>query len=151
MVTELIAPITEDLRKEDRRMDIIKGQEGMIVKDETMVAALATAGVETGDWVVKGASGLEAPGAEAVANTYPVLVGNDQTDAKATGKATIILGGGIIYRTVKFAAGSYTAGQNLTIKGGKVPTAAEAGEPVLCRVYSAPDASGVMEILVLNR
>ena len=150
-MAELIVPITEDLRKEDRRFDIVKGIENLLTRDETMVSALATAGIEAGDWVVKGANGLEAPGASASAATYPVWVGNDQTDAKATGKATIIVGSGFIYRTTKYASGSYTAGQNLTVKGGKLPVAAEAGDPVLCRVYSAPDSAGVMEILVLNR
>ena len=151
MANELIVPITEDLRKEDRRMDIVKGIENLLTRDEAMVSALATAGVEAGDWVVKGANGLEAPGAAASAATYPVWVGNDQTDARATGKATIIVGSGFIYRTTKFGAGSYTVGQNLTVKGGRVPVSADAGDPVLCRVYSAPDASGIMEILVLNR
>lgn len=150
-MSERIVPITEDLRKEDHRFDIIKGIEQVKSKDEVMVSALATAGVEAGDWAVKGANGLEAPGASAVANTYPVWVGNDQYDAVATGKATIIIGGGFVYRTTKFATGTYTAGQNLTVKGGKVPCAAEEGDPILCRVYSAPDAAGVMEILVLNR
>ncbi|NBO09867.1 MAG: hypothetical protein EBV30_11140 [Actinobacteria bacterium] len=151
MANELIAPIAEDLRKEDRRFDIIKGIEHIKAKDEQMIAALAAAGCEAGDWVVKGANGLEAPGASASASTYPVWVGNDQLDSKATGKATILVGGGFIYRTTKFAAGSYTAGQNLTVKGGSVPCAADTGDAVLCRVYTAPDAQGVMEILVLNR
>lgn len=155
MANELIAPISEDLRKEDLRMDIIKGIEKLNLKDEKMVSALATAGVEAGDWVVKGANGLEAPGVAAVANTYPVWVGNDQMDSKASGNATILVSGGFIYRTTKFVAGVYTVGQNLTVKdlgGGELtPSAAGGGDPVLARVYTAPNAAGVMEIQVLDR
>jgi hypothetical protein len=155
MVAELIVPITEDLRKEDSRMDIIKGIEHIAPKDEVMTAGVLSAGCEAGDWLVKGANGLEIPGLSAVANTYPVWVGNDQLDAKASGKATIIVDGGFIYRTTKYVAGSYTVGMNLTVKGlgagEKVPSAAAGSDPILARVYTAPDSKGVMEILVLNR
>jgi hypothetical protein len=150
-MSELIAPITEDLRKEDRRMDIIKGMEHLNLVDVAAVSAVKTAGFEAGDWLVKGANGLEAPTATAVANTYPVWVGNDQLDATATGKGTIIVSGGFIYRTNKYVAGVYTAGQNLTIMAAGIPEAAGGGDPVLARVFTAPDAQGVMEIEVLNR
>lgn len=148
MASELIVPITEDLRKEDLRFDIIKGIENINVKDEPLVAGLDC---EIGDWLVKGANGLEAPTSTPAANTYPVWSGNDQYDAKATGNATIIINGGFIYRTKKFVAGSYVEGQNLTVKADAIPEGAGAGDPVLARVYSAPNAAGVMEILVLNR
>jgi len=152
---EIVAPISQDLRREDQRMDIIKGIEHIHPKDEVMTTAVKTAGVSAGDWLVKGASGLDFPTATAVANTYPVWVGNDQFDSQATGKATILVGSGFIYRTTKFVAGVYTAGLNLTVKdlgGGEVvPSAAGGTDPVLARVYTAPDAAGVMEILVLVR
>ena len=151
MATELIAPITEDLRLSDNRMDIIKGMEHINVTDVVAVSAVKTAGYAAGDWLVKGANGLEAPTSTAVANTYPVWVGNDQTDATATGKGTIIVSGGFVYRTTKYVAGSYTIGENLTVKAAGKPEAAGGGDPVLCRVFTAPDAQGVMEIEVLNR
>jgi len=152
-MAELVAPITEDLRKEDQRMDIIKGVEKVNLKDEKLSAGLAT---ESGDWLVKDdTETLVAPSVTAVANTFPVWVGNDQFDSQATGQATLVTSGGFIYRTTKFASGSYTAGQNLTVKdlggGEKVPSAAGGSDPVLARVYTAPDAAGVMEIHVLNR
>jgi hypothetical protein len=152
MTSELIAPISVDLRAADNRMDIIKGMEHLNIKDEVLGAGLS---VESGDWLVKGASAMALPGLSAVANTYPVWVGNDQYDAQATGNVTILTNGGFIYRTSKFVAGSYTAGQNLTVKdlggGEKVPSAASGGDPVLARVYTAPDSKGVMEIQVLDR
>lgn len=152
MTAELIAPITEDLRKEDLRMDITKGMEHLNLFDFPIPSG---ASYELGDWAVKTGSALAAPGVSPVANTYPIWVGNDQYDSQATGKATLILNGGFVYRTTKFVAGSYTAGQNLTVKdlggGEKVPSAAGSTDPVLCRVFTAPDSKGVMEIIVLNR
>jgi hypothetical protein len=151
-MAELIAPITEDLRKEDLRMDVIKGIEFVKYKDEKLDASV-TVTVEAGDWMVLNGSGvLVDPGASALANTYPVFVGNDQFDAQATGQLTLLLGGGFLYRTNKFVAGSYSVGQNLTIKGSdRTPQGASGGDPVLARVYKVPDAKGVMEIFVLDR
>jgi len=149
---ELIAPITVDLRAPDNRMDIIKGMEHINVKDELLDASLVATDLELGDWLVKGASNtMVAPTGTPVANTYPLWVGDDQFDANATGQVTLIVGGHFIYRTTKYAAGSYTNGQNLTVKSGTVPIAATGTDPILARVYTAPDSKGVMEIEVLNR
>lgn len=153
--SELIAPITSDLRAPDNRMDIIKGNEFLKLQDVVLDPALVGQGtVELGDWLVKGSGGTMVDvGASAVANTYPVYVGNDQFDAQATGQVTLLLGGGFIYRTTKYTAGSYTVGQNLTVKGvgNRLPQAAGGSDPVLCRVFTAPDSKGVMEIQVLDR
>jgi hypothetical protein len=150
---QFTAPLSVDLRQPDNRMDIVKGIEHINIRDEKLSAALQCA---AGDWLVLDNSGvLVAPTATAVANTYPVWVGTDQDDAQATGQATILMSGGFSYRTNKFAPGSYTAGMNLTVKdlggGEKVPSQAGGGDPVLARVYKAPDSTGVMEIEVLNR
>lgn len=152
MAAELIAPISVDLRAEDTRMDIVKGIEFVNYKDEKLNASV-TATVEAGDWLVLDNDGtLVEPGASAVANTYPVFVGNDQFDAQATGQCTLIVGGKFNYRTNKYEAGSYTAGQNLTIKGSSRKLQAAGGsDPVLARVYKSPDAKGIMEVTVLNR
>jgi len=154
-MAELVAPIGVDLRKEDNRMNIVKGIEYVKPKDEVMQAAVVAGGCDAGDWLVKGAGGLSYPTTTAVANTYPVWVGNDQFDSQATGNATILVGGGFIYRTTKYVAGSYVEGQNLTVKslggGERVPSAAGGSDPIVARVYTAPDANGVMEILVLDR
>lgn len=155
MASELIAPIVEDLRKSDNRMDIIKGIEKLNVKDEPITAAVKAKVpvLEMGDWLIKTGSGLDLPGAGAVANTFPVWVGLDQYDAQATQHATILISGGFIYRTTKFsiAAGALPIGSNLTVKLAGVPELAGVGDPVLARVYTAADAAGVMEIQVLDR
>jgi hypothetical protein len=152
---EVVAPISVDLRQEDNRLNIVKGIEFLKIKDEPMTAGVVSGGCTAGDWLVYGAGGLAYPTATAVANTYPVWVGNDQYDAQATGNATILVGGGFIYRTIKYVTGSYVAGQNLTVKdlggGEHVPSAAGGSDPVLARVFTAPDANGIMEILVLDR
>jgi len=153
MANELIAPLAVDLRQPDNRMDITKGLEHVNIRDEALLAGLQC---ELGDWLVLNNAGvLAAPTATAAPNTYPVFTGNDQYDAQATGQATILMGGGFSYRTTKFAPGVYTAGMNLTVKdlgaGEKVPSQAATNDPILARVYKAPDAKGVMEILVLDR
>jgi hypothetical protein len=150
---ELIAPITSDLRQPDNRFDIIKGIEFVKYKDEKYTAG---ASFEMGDWVEKNASGAVAPAnAAGRANVYPVVVGNDQFDSQATGQLTLALGGGFIYRTTKFVAGSYVEGNNLCVRdlglGEKVPSLAGVNDAIVARVYTAPDSKGVMEILVLNR
>ena len=157
---EFVSPIAVDLRQPNNQMDIIKGLEDVQshVKDELMSTAAKTAGITAGDWLVKSAAGtgLTLPTTTAQANTYPIWVGNDQYDSQATGQATLIVGCGFIYRTTKFVAGSYTEGQNLTVKDDgtgtvRVPSAASGSDPILARVYTAPDANGVMEIEVLVR
>jgi len=153
---ELIAPISVDLRAEESKLDIIKGLENVstMAKDEPLAASVVV-DIDQGEWMVKSAAGLALPGVVPVANTYPVLTGNTQFDSLATGQLTILIGGGFIYRTTKFVPGSYTVGQNLTVKdlgaGQRVPSAAGAGEPIVGRVYTAPDSEGVMEIEVLDR
>ena len=152
---EIVTPLSVDLRQSDNRMSIVKGMEYLKIRDEVMQAAVVAGGCEPGDWLVKGAGGLSYPTVSAVANTYPVWVGNDEFDSQATGHATILIGGGFIYKTHKFAAGAYVEGMNLTVKdlgaGDKIPSPAGANDPIVARVFTAPDASGVMEILVLDR
>lgn len=149
---ELIAPITVDLRAPDNRMDITKGIEFLKISDELMDASIVADDIELGDWLVLGPSNtLIEASSSAVPNTYPVWVGNDQYDAQATGQLTILTNGGFRYRTNKFVAGSYTNGQNLTVKSGTLPGPASGSDPILARVYKAPDAHGVMEIQVLDR
>ena len=153
MANELVAPISVDLRKSDDRFDITKGLEFLKVLDGKFTPG---ASFEMGDWVEKTAAGLVAP-ANAVGrpNVYPVLVGNDQYDSQATGQLTVAIGGGFIYRTTKFVAGSYTAGNNLCVRdlgaGEKVPSLAGGSDAIVARVFTAPDSKGVMEILVLDR
>lgn len=150
--SEFTAPISVDLRAPDNRMDITKGIEFLKISDELMDASIVALDIELGDWLVLGASDtLVVPGSSAVPNTFPVWVGNDQYDSQATGQCTILTNGGFRYRTNKFVAGSYVNGQNLTVANGTLPGPASGSDPILCRVYKAPDSTGVMEIQVLDR
>ena len=153
-MNELFVPVTEDLRLPDLKFDIVKGLE--IVSSMTHDKAKDPALPETaqGDWVVLNNAGvLEAVGAAALANTYPVLVGDDSFDTKASGKLTIIMGGGYVVQTNKYQVGSYTVGTNLTVKGVGEKTVCVAGgsDPILARVTKAPGPEGILEFLVLNR
>ena len=152
---ELIAPIAEDLRKEDLAFDIVKGIEHINVVDGKLEGTPLPS-VGNGDWLMKTSTGFAVPTTgNAVANVYPVWTGNDRYDGIATGNVTVIVGGGFIYKTNKFVAGSYSVGQNLCVKdlggGEKVPSAAGGTDAIIGRVWSFDSVKGVMEILVLNR
>lgn len=152
---ELIAPIAEDLRKEDLSFDIVKGIEFISVIDGKLEGTPVPA-VSNGDWVQKTATGFAVPSTgNAVASVFPVWTGNNRYDAIATGNVTVIVGGGFIYKTNKFVPGSYTVGQNLCVKdlggGEMVPSAAGGSDAIVARVWSYDSVKGVMEILVLNR
>lgn len=145
---ELVAPITVDLRKEDMKLDIVKGIESINYIDGKLAAGK---NVEEGDWVVGTATGFDTPGAASV-KAFPVVTGNNRYDSLATGQVTVAVGGGWIYKTTKYAAGSYTVGQALTIKGSStLPQAAGADDIVCGRVYAIDAAQGVMQILVVNQ
>lgn len=149
---ELVAPVTVDLRAEDLKLDIVKGIEHVNYMD----GKLDSGDVSAGDWVRKTSTGFAVPQTgNAVAHVYPVLTGNDQYDALATGNVTVVVNGGFIYKTKKIVAGSYTVGQNLCVKdlgaGEKIPSAAGVNDAVVARVWSWDSAKGIMEILVLDR
>ena len=147
---ELLAPISEDLRKEINKFDIVKGIEHVNYIDGKLAAGKD---VEEGDWVVGTSTGFDVP-PTSQKKCFPVVTGNNRYDALATGNVTVIVGGGFIYQTTKFVAGSYTVGQALTVKdlgaGEKVPSAAGSGDVICGRVYSYDSAKGIMQILVLN-
>lgn len=152
---ELVAPITVDLRVEDKSMNVLKGIEFLKYKDLTLV--VPTLSVGKGDWMVTSSSGLIAPtSGTAVQNTYPVIVGNDEYDSIATGNLTILLGGGYIYETTKFVAGSYTVGGNLTVKtlnsaGTGVIGPASGSDPILARVWAYDSVKLVLTVQVVDR
>lgn len=152
--SELVTPISVDLRAEDLSFDIVKGIEHINYKDEVLVDPTLT--VTPGDWMTLGASGLVVPATgNAVPNVFPVIVGNNQYDSIATGNLTIGIGGGFLYKTTKYVAGSYTIGQNLCVKnlggGERVPSAAGGSDAIVGRVYALDTVKNVMTIMVLNR
>lgn len=152
---ELVAPIAEDLRKEDMKFDIVKGIEHINYVDGKWAPGKDVA-VEEGDWVTKTNVGYDIiAGGNGVANVYPVVTGNNRYDAIATGNVTIAHGGGFIYKTTKFVPGAYNVGANLTVKdlgaGEKVPSLAGANDAIVARVEEFDAAKGIMTISVLNR
>lgn len=152
---ELVAPITEDLRAEDKKFDIVKGIEHINYVDGKWVPGKNVA-VEEGDWVTKTNDGYDViAGGNGVPNVYPVVEGNNRYDAIATGNVTVAHGGGFMYETKKFVPGAYTVGANLTVKdlggGEKVPSLAGANDAIVARVEEFNAATGVMKISVLNR
>lgn len=152
--SELVAPISVDLRAEDLSFDIIKGIEKLNYQDGALVDP--TLSVTPGDWMTIASNGFVVPASgNAVANVYPVIVGNNQYDSIATGNLTVAVGGGFMYRTTKYVAGSYTIGQNLCVKnlggGERIPSAAGGSDAIVARVYALDTVKNVMTILVLNR
>lgn len=147
--SDLIAPITVDLRAEDLSFNIIKGIEDvkyMDLKQDDTSAAFAP-----GSWVVTTATGAAVvPGGNGPANVYPVLVGNDQSDSLATGHLTVAVGGGFLAETTKFVAASYTVGGNLTVKSTGLQTAGM-NDAIVARVWAYDSDKQVLTILVLNR
>lgn len=154
-MSENFVPVTEDLRLADQRFDIVKGLELVSSMTHDKAKDPAMGDTEAGDWVVLSNTGVVAdPGATGVGNTYPVWVGDDSFDTKASQKVTIIMGGGFVVQTKKFQPGSYSVGTNLTVKGAageRRVCVAGGSDAILARVTMAPGADGVMEYLVLNR
>lgn len=154
MAGDNLVPLTEDLLEESHSLDIFRGLENLNRMDKTIADG---ASFYEGDWaVLNDDDELEAPGATPKANTYPIWLGNAEgrSDVHATGKATILVSGGFLYRTSKYDdGGSYSVGDALTVKdlggGERVPTAQSGSEPILARVFSVP-ANGIMEIQVLD-
>lgn len=149
---ERFVPVTEDLRLPDQRFDIVKGLE--IVTQMLADKKLADGETaEQGKWMVLNDSDeLVTPTTTAVANCFPVWSGTEGFDSKATGAATVIMGGGYRVQTNMYVAGSYANGQALTVKNtdGKLEAAA-GSDPVVARVVKVPGADNVMEVLVTNR
>jgi hypothetical protein len=154
-MSENFVPVTEDLRLADQKFDIVKGLELVSSMTHDKAKDPAMADTEAGDWVVLNNTGVVSdPSSAGVGNTYPILVGDDSFDTKASQKVTIIMGGGYVVQTTKYQAGSYSVGTNLTVKGSageRRVVAAGGSDAILARVTKAPGAEGVMEYLVLNR
>ena|ERR1035438_1056947 len=156
-LTELITPITVDLRALDLRMDIQKGLEKMLTHDAPWDPGMSVA-VDLGDWVMRTATGYAPPSTgTAVPNVFPVIAGNQEYDGQATGGVTVAIGGGLIYSTNKFygSIGSYAINMNLCAKGygGNELTLSpvSGGDAIVARVLTVDSVKGVLTILTLNR
>lgn len=149
MQAELVAPISVDLRAEDLSFDIIKGLEHLQYMDGKQDDLSAS--FSAGDWVIKTATGFAVvPAGNGPAGVYPVIVGNNQYDAQASGHLTVAVGSGFLVKTNKFVAGSYVINQNLTVKSNGLQGAG-GSDAIIARIYDYDSVKGVMTILVLNR
>ena len=149
VLPELVAPITVDLRKPDLSFDVIKGLEHVNYVD--VVLDNKSLQVPKGTWLQKTSTGANAiPAGNGPEDVYPVVVGNDEYDALATGNVTLLVGGGFIVQTTNFVAGSYTIGQDLTAKSTGIQ-AAGSGDALVARVWAYDSVNQVLTYLVLNR
>lgn len=128
-------PVQEDLTTEDLKLSVLRGFENAHRVDFKFKEGESFV---KGDWAVLNAdSELETPSASSVANTYLVFSGNDRFDAKATGQCTVFLSSALVVKTNKFAAGVYSPGKLLTVKGGKLIGLAANGDEVFGQVIEA--------------
>jgi hypothetical protein len=154
MLNERIVPLTEDLTKPTAvGLDIIRDL-------ERAMAAVQDFAINTGDefqegdWARLSSDGLAVEvvtGAVGATDMlYPVWCGNaDRYDAVATQQVTVITCQDWIYKTSRFnPLGSYVVGTELTVKNGKVPTPAGAGEPIVGVVVQPIDTDGYLTIQV---
>jgi hypothetical protein len=150
MLSEVIVPLTEDITQEGTLgLSIIRGLEAALATAHDFPIASGEEFLE-GDWAKLVDGKLETAGAtEATAQLFPVWCGNgDRYDAIVTKQATVLMGTSFVYKTSRYdAGGSYAVGTPLTVKDGKVPTPAEAGDVVIGRVIE-PIVSGVLTIQV---
>lgn len=150
IASELVAPITVDLRAEDNTFNIIKGIEHVNYMD--LVIDTAAQNLLPGLWVMKTSTGCVLPTSDGLANVYPVIVGNNEYDSLAIGSVTVGVGGGWLYKTTQFTAASYSIGDNLMIAGttGKL-VAQTSTNAIVARVWAYDSVKAIMTVLVLNR
>jgi len=145
-----VAPIGEDLTKEDLSLSVLRGLEKMYRVDKK----IATGAVfSKGEWAVLDSEGLAArPGVTPVGGTYLVFCGTDRFDSYATKQVTLIMSHPVVVKTSKFDTGvTYAVGDSLTVKdlgaGEAFVTKAGASEPVLARVLEVGNGYLVFETL----
>jgi hypothetical protein len=148
-----VVPVATDLTLPESRLNILRGFEKMHRVDHKIGAGVS---LELGDWAVLNNNGeLVAPGATSVANTYPVIAGNDRFDSKITGQATVVMNSPIIAKTAKMVAGSYNVGSELTVKnlgaGEKILSIAAVGDYVLARVVEVGNGYIVFETVSAHK
>lgn len=150
-MTENLVPLTEDLTKEDNKLNIIRGLEQLQRVDKTIADGES---FREGEYaVLTDSDELVSPGASSVSNCFPVWAGNAEgrSDVHATGKATILMGQGFIYRTSVFNdAETYSVGDGITCKdNSKIPTLASGNDKILGRVVGVSE-EGLLEIKVTH-
>lgn len=110
-----IAPVGEDLTREDVLMKPIGNFEGITRRDYPLASGVTPV---KGQWVVLGADGkLHMPSGTSAPASFLVLSGSDRFDAKATGQATLAMAGQLEVMSSQYDhAVSYVVGDYLTAK-----------------------------------
>lgn len=144
-----VVPVTADLTLSESRMSIVRGFEKMNRVGRKIATGVS---LELGDWAVLNSNGeLVAPGSVSVANTYPVLAGNDRFDAQVLSQGTIIMGSQILAKTSKYVTANYNVGSDLTVKnlgaGEKILSLASAGDYIVARVVEVGNGYIVFETI----
>lgn len=149
IASELVAPIDVDLRAEDKTFNIIKGMEKLNTMDLSMDDT--SEDIQPGLWVEKTSTGCQLPSSQGLAQVYPVMVGNNQFDSIASGKITVIVGGGFLYETTQVESDSYTVGQLLTVNNatGKLQVASN-GDTVVAKIWSYDSTKLVATVEALS-
>jgi hypothetical protein len=145
-----VAPIGEDLTKEDLSLSVLRGIENMYRVDKKLAAGAFFA---KGEWAVLNSDGkVERPGVTPVGATYLVFCGTDRFDSHATGQVTLIMSHPVVAKTSRFDVGqTYGVGDYLTVKdlgAGEAFVTKQAGTEVkLARVLEVGNGYLVFETL----
>lgn len=110
-----VAPIGEDLTKEDLSLSVLRGFENMYRVDKKLATG---AFFVKGEWAVLNSDGkVERPGVTPVGASYLVLAGTERFDTHATGQVTLIMSHPVVVKTSRFDVGqTYGVGDYLTVK-----------------------------------
>ena len=145
-----VAPIGEDLTKEDLSLSVLRGLENMFRVDKKVAAGAAFL---KGEWAVLNSDGkAERPTINPVGGTYLVFAGTDRFDAHATGQVTLIMSHPVVVKTSRYDAGqTYGVGDYLTVKdlgGGEALVTKQLGTDVkLARVLEVGNGYLTFETL----
>lgn len=114
-----IAPVGEDLTKEDLSLSVLRGLEKMYRVDKAVASGVS---LSKGMWGMLNADGkVAATGATPAGACFLVFAGNDRYDAKATGQVTLIMASPVVVKSSVYdTTATYAVGDMLCVKSGKV-------------------------------
>lgn len=125
----------------ERVAEVIRGwpYDGSLDRYEPIKAGVT---LVNGDWVTKQTDNtVDKSGATASAAAGLVIAGNGDSGSASTSGKAVVLWGNFIARVSNFATGSYTPGQELTVKSGKIAPAVVGTDPVVGYVLDVVAAS----------
>jgi len=145
--TSRVAPISEDLTKEDLSCQIVRGYSLANKVAESFQKGTV---LVSGEWAVKTANGMERPGVASSNMSMLVIGGTERFDSQATGKVTVIQSSQVQVKTNKFAEqGTYAEGTELTVKNlgaqEAIVSPATAGDYIVAKVLECGNGFLVYE------